>query len=210
MATKKSAGQKNEPVAKGRELTEVEKRMAEDARAAVESASSGGSTSKKIGTRGGRFMVDGAEVDGNVLRVVILDFLFDVTYYEGDFDPDDIIPPTAWSLGRNEKELIWGEGSHPDYEGQPLKDSPVFQWGSADKGRGKAAKSRRRLMLISEGDLEEDIAGAEVRRLMVPVTSGREWDAYVKAVAAHGRAPYGVLTEITMKPHPKYQFTLEF
>lgn len=195
---------------RGKELQPWEQKMAERAKAAVESAASGGSSSKKIGTRGGVFTIDGNQVDGNVLQAVVLDFLFDVTYYEDNFDPDDITPPTASALGRNEKTLVWAEGSHPDYAGEELKSSPVFQWGSADKGRGKAAKSRRRLLLISSADLEEDVAAAEVRRLMVPVTSASEWDAYVKQVAAHGRDPAGVLTEISITPHPKYQFTLSF
>ena len=209
MAVKKKTSS-TESKTTGRELQPWEQKMAERAKQAVETASSTGGTSKKIGTRNGRFSIDGAEVEDNVLQCVVLDFIVDVTYYEDDFDPDDIAPPTASALGRNEKTLVWAEGSHPDYAGKELKDSPVFQWGSADKGRGKAAKSRRRLLLISADDLEEDIAAAEVRKLMVPVTSGKEWDAYVKQVAAHGRDPAGVLTEITIKSHPKYQFELKF
>lgn len=213
MATKKTSSKTSAPAddtSTGRALQPWEQKMADMAKEAVESASSTGGTSKKIGTRGGRFTIDGAEVDGNVLQVVVLDFLVDVTYYEDDFDPDDVTPPTASALGRDERTLVWAEGSHPDYAGEPLKDSPVFQWGSADKGRGKAAKSRRRLLVIDSDDLEEDIAAAEVRKLMVPVTSGKEWDAYVKQVAAHGRPPCGVLTEISIHSHPKYQFELKF
>lgn len=212
MATKKTARSSQQaPKSTGKELAPWEQRMAEMAEQAAETASSTGGGSPSIGTRGGRFKIDGQEVEGNVLEVVVLDFVVDVTYYEDDFDPDDITPPTAFALGRNEKTLEWHEDSHPDYAGQPLKDSPVFQWGSADKGRGKAAKSRRRLLVISGDDLEEDIAAAEVRKLMVPVTSGKAWDAYVKQIrAAHGRAPCGVLTEISIKPDDKYQFVLGF
>lgn len=211
MAVKKES-KKAEPAAEstGRALQPWEQRMAERAKAAVESASSGSGSSKKIGTRGGVFTIDGAQVEGNVLQAVVLDFLFDVTYYEEGFDADDITPPTAFALGRNEKTLVWDDSSHPDFAGKELKTSPVFQWGSADKGKGKAAKSRRRLLLIASSDLEEDVAAAEVRKLMVPVTSSSDWDAYVKQVAAHGRDPSGVLTEISIKPHPKYQFTLSF
>ena len=210
MALKKATKKTEEPKTTGKELQPWEQKMAERAKQAVETASSTGGTSKKIGTRGGVFTIDGEELEDKTLQCVVLDFIVDVTYYEDNFDPDDITPPTASALGRNEKTLVWAEGSHPDYAGKELKDSPVFQWGSADKGRGKAAKSRRRLLLIAADDLEEDIAAAEVRKLMVPVTSGKEWDAYVKQVAAHGRDPAGVLTEITIKSHPKFQFTLSF
>lgn len=207
MAAKKNPPAKAEST--GRALQPWEERLAEKAKEAVEAASSGSGSSKKIGTRGGVFTIDGAQVEGNVLQCVVLDFIFDVTYYEEGFDADDITPPTAFALGRNEKTLVWDGTSHPDYAGQELKTSDVFQWGSADKGRGKAAKSRRRLLVISEGDLD-DVAAAEVRKLMVPVTSSQEWDAYVKQVAVHGRPPCGVLTEISIAPHPKYQFTLSF
>lgn len=206
MAVKK--GTKSESA--GKALTPWEEKMAARAKQAVESASSTSGGSPKIGTRGGRFSIDGAEVDGDTIDVVVLDFVVDVTYYEDSFDPDDVTPPTASALGRNERELVWADGSHPDYAGKELKDSDIFQWGSADKGRGKAAKSRRRLMVISSDDLEEDIAAAEVRKLMVPVTSGKTWDAYVKQVAAHGRDPAGVLTQIKISPDSKTQFKLSF
>lgn len=211
MAVKKETPKKT-PVAEatGRALQPWEQRMAEKAKAAVESASTGSGASKRIGTRGGVFTIDGAQVEGNKLECVVLDFVFDVTYYRDNFDPDDITPPTCSAIGRNEKTLVWAEDGDPEYAGKPLKDSDIFQWNSADKGRGKAAKSRRRLLLISAADLEDDVAAAEVRKLMVPVTSSSEWDAYVKQIAAHGRPPLGVLTEITIKPHPKYQFTLDF
>lgn len=210
-ASKTTKAEPAEQKSTGRALQPWEERMAEKAKQAVETASSAGGSSPSIGTRGGIFSIDGAEVEGDSLEAIVLDFIIDVTYYEDSFDPDDITPPTAFALGRNEKTLIWHENSHPDYAGLELKNSEVFQWGSADKGRGKAAKSRRRLLLISADDLEDDIGAAEVRKLMVPVTSSKEWDAYVKTIkAAHDRAPCGVLTQITIKKHPKYQFTLSF
>lgn len=211
-AIKKTAAAAAKPEKKaGTELQPWEQRMAEKAARSVASASSSGGSSQSIGTRGGRFSIDGAEVEDNVLEAVILDFLYDVTYYEDDYDPDDIRPPTAFALGRDENELVWHENSHPDFAGKDVADSEVFQWGSADKGRGKAAKSKRRLLLISASDLEDDIAAAEVRKLTVPVTSGKkEWDAYVKQVAVHGLDPCGVLTEISIVPDPKTQFKLKF
>lgn len=223
MATKKTPAKKaavsnasgqdegNEPVSKGKELAAWEKRMAEKANEAAESASSSGGSSPSIGTRGGRMTIDGAEVDGNKLEVVVLDFCHEVTYYDEDFDSDNIVPPLAFALGRLENDLEWHENSHPDYAGKDVASSDIFQWGSAPKGRGKAAKSRRRLLVISAEDLDEDIAAAEVRKFMVPTMSAKkEWDAYVKQIRAHGRAPCGVLTEISLVPDDKSQFRAKF
>lgn len=211
MATKK-ASRSTQKKPTGTELAPWEQRMAELAEEAAESAGSTGGSSKSISTRGGRFTIDGAEVEDNVLQVIVLDFLIDITYYEDDYDPDDITPPTASALGRNEKMMVWADNSHPDYAGQLVKDSDIFQWGSAPKGRGKAAKSKRRLFVVPEDYLEDpDLGDNEPRKLMVPVTSGADWDKYVKSVkSAHNRPPCGVLTEISIVPDPKTQFKLKF
>lgn len=215
MATKKatrSTKSAQQEQTTGTELAPWEQRMAEKAAEAAESAGSTGGSTKSITTRGGRFSIDGAEVEDNVLQVVILDFLVDVTYYEDDYDPDEIVPPTASALGRNEKTMVWADNSHPDYAGELLKDSEIFQWGSAPKGRGKAAKSKRRLIVVPEDYLDDPSAAEnEPRKLMVPVTSGSEFDKYVKQVkSAHNRPPCGVLTEVSIVPDPKSQFKLKF
>lgn len=209
MATKKSAPAKK---ATGTALQPWEQRMAEKAAAAAESAASTGGSTKTIGTRGGVFTIDGAEVDGNSLNLIVLDFVVDVTLYDDSFDSDEIVPPKASALGRDEKTLVWADNSHPDYAGNLLKDTEEFQWGSADKGKGKAAKSRRRLIVVPESYFDDPSHPDNApRKLMVPVTSGKEWDKYVKDIkSGHNRPPCGVVTEITISSHPKFQFQLKF
>lgn len=207
MATKKAAAKKT-----GTALQPWEARLAEKAAQARQTAESTGGSTKTIGTRGGVFTIDGAELDGNSLNLIVLDFAVDVTLYADSFDSDEIVPPVAFALGRDEKTMEWHEDSHPDYAGRLLKDTDEFQWGSADKGKGKAAKSRRRLIVVPESYFDDpDHPDNAPRKLMVPVTSGKEWDKYVKDIdKAHNRPPCGVITEISISSHPKFQFQLKF
>ena len=223
MATKKVAKKKIaaavEDESTGKALQPWEARMLAKAQEAAATASSVAGSSPSIKTRGGRFTIDGAEVEGNVLRCIVLDGIIDQHLYEDDFDPDDLSSPVCWALGRNYKPDANGDmmGPNPD-EVEDAKSDKCFTcplggkdaWGTADKGKGKACKSTRRLLLISEDDFEEDIMSAEVRKLTVPVTSGKAWDGYVKMIGAHNRPPCGVLTEITIVPDAKTQFKLEF
>jgi hypothetical protein len=214
MAIKKTAGKST-----GTELQPWEAKLAAKAVEAQQTAASTGGSTKSIGTRGGVFTIDGAEVDGKEMELIVLDFIVDVTYYSESFDSDEIVPPTAFCLSRYEKppsgsglpEPVWADGSHPDFAGREINSTDEFQWGSADKGRGKAAKSRRRLIVVPEGWLEDhDHPDNAPRKLMVPVTSGTSWDKYVKDLKPHNRPPCGVLTKVTISPDPKYQFKLGF
>lgn len=197
----------------GTALQPWEQRMAEKAQQAAETAKSTGGSSKSINTRNGVFTIDGAEVPDNVLRVVILDGVIDNHMYEDDFDPDEPVPPVCFAFGRNYKTMEPKDEDVADKKHDQCYTCPFGgkdAWGTADKGAGKACKNTRRLLVISEGDLEEDIGGAEVRKLTVPVTSGKAWDGYVKSLEAHRRAPCGVLTEISIVKDPKTQFKLKF
>jgi len=216
MAVKKGSTPHKPP--EGKALQPWEKRAAERAARASTTAASTGGASQSINTRGGRFTIDGAEVEDNVLRCVVLDFCIDNHLYNDDFDPDHLSNPDCFALGRIYNPSK-GEpmGPKPEEVDEPKSDicwtceyGGNNAWGTADRGRGKACKNTRRLLLISEGDLEEDLGAAEVRKLTVPVTSGRAWDAYVEQVKQHGRDPAGVLTQIDIKPDPKTQFKLTF
>jgi hypothetical protein len=47
--------------------------------------------------------------------------------------------------------------------------------------------------------------------MKLPVTSVKGWGKYVNQIATmYARPPWGVITTIKVKPHAKYQFTVEF
>jgi hypothetical protein len=206
MATKKTAAPKQELASWDEELARL---------AALGSASAGSlaGTSKSIKTRGGNFTIDGNDA-GRTLRAVVLEHVLENAYYGGEkFDPENPKNPVSFAIGKpgqEAKDLVWHEDSLPEHAGTLCKDTDINQWGSADTGRGKATKNLVRLMLIAADDLD-DIEGAEARMLKVPVTSGKNWAGYVQQIkAAKGWPTLGVVTDITLKPHPKYQFEMNF
>ncbi len=204
MATKKAAPKKQE----GKSLQSWEEAL--KARSAISraTAQSTGGTSKSIGTQGGTFWIDKEDV-GTELNVVILDSILDHAYYKDKFDPDNPSSPICFALGRIEKELV----PHPDSVEPQAADCASCPWnkfGSADNGKGKANKNTVRMMVIDESDLD-DIAAAEPRMLKVPVTSVKHWAGYVKNLADLRDAdPIVVVTTLTLKKHPKFQFEMQF
>lgn len=96
------------------------------------------------------------------------------------------------------------------------------EWGSADKGRGKACKNRRKLALIAAGDVDRNgnftahddadaFANAEIAHLGLPPTAIKAWAGYVKTLASSSlRPPHGVITRIQVKSDPKTQVGFTF
>jgi hypothetical protein len=88
------------------------------------------------------------------------------------------------------------------------------EFGSADNGtgKGKACKNIRRLALISAKPLTEDsVSKGEVAYLKTPVTSVKNWAAYVRTLdALEHIPPLAVVTQIGSVPDAKSQFKLTF
>lgn len=163
-----------------------------------------------------------APLPNNQMAVVILDSIFETTFYEGKYDPDTPQTPTAFSFGRDEKTMVWHENSDPEFAGKLCCESEVCEWGSADTGRGKAARETRRLAMIPAGnfnaagkfELNEDpehYASTAMGFMKLPVTSVKGYASFVKQVAgALRRPPFGIVTKVKVIPDPKTQFKVIF
>ena len=214
MATKKAPAKKaavKKPA--GKSMVSWNEELAKRAQTAAAIEENVGSGGAFISLKGGRMTFNGAEVPGNKMNVVVLDHILEYTYYADGYDADNPQPPDAYALGRDENTLRWHENSIPEYAGELCKDSDINQWGSADKGRGKACKNQRRLALISEDDAAdvESIEEATPAFLRIPVTSVKGWAGYVRQLEKTlQRPPLGVVTEISVVPDPKSQFKLQF
>jgi hypothetical protein len=103
------------------------------------------------------------------------------------------------------------------------KDCPKNEWGSAEKGAGKACGNRRRLALLTAGKLDEKTGAftaitdpdhytsSAVGYLKIPPTSIAGYANFVKQLAAGTkRPPHGVFTRVKVRPHPKKQFEVSF
>lgn len=220
----------------GTSLTSYDAQFAADAARYAEQEQAGGNF---ITTRGGILQIGESPLPGNVMCAVILDSVFENTYYDERFDPNSITPPRCYAFARGDDKGAMGPHesmrSHPYFVPQHVVDGTVHGchgcprnvFGTADQGRGKACSNRRRLAVMAAGfyerkagqrDLslrlftdEAHYRTADIYLLKLPVTSVKAYSRYVQNVASqHNMPPYGVVTEIRMEPDPKSQFKLSF
>lgn len=175
--------------------------------------------------RGGQLTYNDAPLPGNQVAVVILDAVLENVYYEGAFDPDSPQSPTCFAFGRDEKTMAPHETVVE--AGQQQHDACAGcahnEFGSADKGKGKACRNTRRLALLSAGSLNErtgefepednleHFKNSQVAFMKLPVTSIKAYAAFVKQIAGTlKRPPHGIFTRIRVVPDPKTQFKVTF
>lgn len=215
-AAKKTAGKSTAKPGKkstGKSMVSWSEELAKRATAAAAIEENVGAGGAFISLKGGRMTFQGAEIPGNKINVVVLDHILEYSWFLESYDADNPQTPDVYAFGRDENTITWHENSLPEYAGELCKDSDINQWGSADKGRGKAAKNMRRLALLTEDQVEdaESIGDATPAFLKVPVTSVKGWAGYVRQLEKTlQRPPLGVITEISVVPDPKTQFKLQF
>lgn len=202
-------------------IARYDEELAAEAEAyAAQEASTGGGQFFSI--RGGTLSLGGAPIPGNEMIVVVADSILVNAHYAGDYDPDAPASPTCYAFGRDENTIAAHEDSEEPVHDGPCVDCPNNQWGSAEKGRGKACKNGRRLALISAGDLNsktgeftpfdaDELAKAAVAYLNLPPTSLNSFGAYVKQLAGTlRRPPHAVYTRVSVVPDPKTQLKVIF
>lgn len=162
-----------------------------------------------ISTKGGRLQLNGGEFPGNVANLIVLDHILENQFYLDSYDPENPASPVCFAFGRTEADLTPHEkSSEPQCEG--CKGCPMNEFGSADRGKGKACKNIRRLAVILEGDLD-DIENATVAYLRVPVMSVKGWAGYVQQLGNVLKIPpFAAITEVSIVPDAKSQYRLQF
>lgn len=220
--TKKATASKSTTTSKSTALVKWDEELAKQAEiAAGMEANTGGG--QFFSLRNGILSWQDASLPNNQMAVIILDSIFETAYYEGKYDPDTPQSPVAFAFGRDEKTMTWHENSDPEFAGKLCIESDVCQWGSADTGRGKAARETRRLAMIPAGSFnpvsgkfelfeeEEHFASTAIGFMKLPVTSVKGYASFVKQVAgALRRPPFGIVTKVKVFPDPKTQFKVVF
>ena len=214
----------------GRDIVNYDEKWARDAeRYAKQHEVKGGAF---LSTRGGILSFGDEVLPGNQAPVIILDSVAENTYYQGKFDPDNVAAPVCYAFGRDGEDMA----PHPSMQQSPeyfvpqATECAVCPWneyGSADKGKGKACQNRYRLTMIPAGfyqpkrgsrDFDLDVftdpkhyQTADIAFLKLPVLSGRNFDKYVSQLnATIHRPPHGVITRIFVEPDPKAQYKVHF
>lgn len=207
----------------GGAVTNWEDEMAREAAVAakMEQNSGGG---QFFSVKSGRLSFADAPIPNDQMAVIILDSMMENVFYEADYDPDSPASPVCFAFGRAEEEMVPHDVVFENGTAQSpqCKTCQWNEWGSADKGRGKACKNGRRLAMIGAGSLDKDgvftldedpesFSSGVVGYLRVPVTSVKGYATYVNQVAnVLKRPPYGVITKVRVVPDSKTQLRVIF
>jgi hypothetical protein len=162
-----------------------------------------------VSTRGGRLTLNDVPFPNNIMHCIVVGFTSENIYYADNYDPDNPQSPTCYSFFRKEEDAVPHENCVGP-QSEACLGCTMNQFGSADRGRGKACKNVRRLALLMLTDMD-DIENATPTFLRVPVMSVKNWAMYVKNLATNlKRPPFAVVTEVSVVPDDKSQFRLNF
>lgn len=212
------------PKAETTAVANWEAEMEEQARAAAaQEANTGGGSF--FSTRAGVLAFGGQAMPNNEIAVLVVDGILENVWYPGDYNADEMTPPACFAFGRDEADLaphltVVQNGTA---QSKLCKGCEKNEWGSAEKGAGKACGNRRRLALITAGKLDEKTGAftpildpdhytnSPVGYMKIPPTSIAGYANFVKQLAAGARRPpHGVFTKVKVRPHPKKQFEVSF
>lgn len=189
-------------------LTNWDEELAKQAR---EVAAAERPSVSNISARAGVLSYQGTPIPGNKLPVIVVATAYENQYFPSSFDPNKTEAPTCFALSIDGLDMVPHENSR-EKQADSCAECPMFKWGSDPKGgKGKACKSKRRLVLIPANALEDGVEKAEMAQLTLPVTSVKNWGNYVNRLAATvKRPPWAVITEVKTQPHVKNQFEIVF
>jgi hypothetical protein len=213
-------------MAKSKALMKWDEELAKQAEqsAAMEASAGGG---QFFSLKSGVLSWQDAPLPNNQMAVIIVDHVMENVFYEGEYDSQNPMGPTCFAFGRDESKLaphkVVVEAHNQQCGASGLcAGCPQNEWGSADKGRGKACKNTRRLALLPAGTFsqngklelindDEHYASTPIGYLKLPVTSVKGFGGFVKQVAGTlRRPPHGIVTKVRVQPDGKDQFKVLF
>jgi hypothetical protein len=141
-------------------------------------------------TQDKHFMLpDGTKTQGP-LQLVVVDFVTRHMFYEGSYDPKNVVPPGCFAIGSNPKDMTPSDNS-PNKQSTDCQGCPMNQFGS--DGDGKACKNTR-LLAVLPPDADEN---TPIWTLGVSPTALKNFDGFVQAtVRAFGLPPIGVIVNV--------------
>lgn len=183
------------------------------------------SGSPSISVKNMTLMAGDQPIPGNQFAAIILDVAMLNVFYTSAYNPNVVLPPICYAVGRNPAEMA----PHPDMAKDPSYFKPQAdrcgacphkEWGSAQgTSQGRACRDRRRFKLLVAGTYAQGPQGwslnanmdptyyqtAAIMDMSIPPTSIKTWGAYVRSVSAqYGAPPFGVVTRVWSHPHPEH------
>lgn len=188
MATRKSSSTAVTTTKAANLPADIQAQLAAEAAGIVDRI--GAPTGVKIRTNNKQFTLPDGTTDPGPIDVVIVDFVAKNAFYEGKYDPNNIQPPTCFSIGTVLSEMVPSDNSI-EKQAESCAKCPLNQFGS--DGNGKACKNSRLLAVLPRDGSMED----QMMTLEVSPTGIKRFDAYVGTLANKLAAtPVQVVTEI--------------
>lgn len=193
MATKSSAVAKKA----GTSIVSIQEQL--KAQAAMAGTRTAAPTGNAIRiTQDKHFVLPDGTKTNDPIDLVILDYITEHRFYEGNFDPKNISPPACFALGQNPLKMVPSDNS-PAKQSDDCQSCPMNAFGSA--GDGKACKNGR-VLAVMQVDADES---SPMWRLGVSPTAIKNFDAFVRsALAKHELPPIGVVVRVSFDPSVTY------
>lgn len=156
--------------------------------------------------KSGIMAIGGEPVKGNAMDFVIVAAVSEMVHYKDKWQEGVISRPDCYASGEERPETLVPHAKVEKAYAESCKACPYFVWGSdLGGGKGRECKERRKMALLPAD------GSAEMCILSIPGTSIKGWSQYVRGiVASTGMSPAGVITTISVKPHLKNQFEVNF
>jgi hypothetical protein len=202
-----------------RAVGDYAKQLEQQAEAAA-SMERGAPMGRNFSFKGGQMVFDGAPVKDNEVVVIIAGAVIEKAFYEGDYDADNPEAPVCFAFDTDPDNLAPIPEDVADLQNDVCATCQWNQFGSADRGKGKACKDVRRLALLPAGTINRDgsielvesakeLEKAEFGFAKLPPTSLTPYAAFVRQVAnTMKRPPHGIYAIMKCTPDPKNQFVI--
>lgn len=147
-----------------------------------------------ISTKGGKFSM-GDTVIGNVMDVIVLDYLFENSFYDTPYVDGEANSPACFALDYDEDDMA-PHSTSPNKQADSCDECPMNAWGSGD-GKGKACGNRRRLAVVAP----DDMGNLKIRTVRLSPTSLGNWKGYInKQLAVRHLEPMQAVTTMEFDP----------
>lgn len=200
MATKKSTA-----VAKSSQRTDLatlDEQLAQEAVNDIAKAIARPS-GRKINVKDKQFVLPDGTVLGEVIDVIVLDFVSANRYYVDQFNRNDPKPPVCFAFGKDLNTMAPMEEA-PEKQADECRSCPMNQWESDPKGgKGKACKNTRELAVLLASDAGDP--DAPIYTISVSPTSIKSFDAIYTFIArTMAGPPVKAIMTITTNPNVDY------
>lgn len=171
------------------DLAAIEQQLAARAQNLREQISAPETRQITVNQKDGQLMGPGGLSLGDEVRIIVIDFCTEKRYYDRPYDPANTMPPACMALGDVIKDMVPEDGV-PAPQNEACATCWANQWESDSRGKGKACKETRNLMVVLADELEDPDAEPEPYLVKCSPTSLKSFDAAaVKAQQLFGGTP---------------------